>query len=99
METPRRWKALCWIGVGLAVMVKGSSGVRAVTTVLRVRVMSSAIRVWKLWTGNPSSVRPLFRLLTAEGVVRYSFIVSDLHRLSLPVSRRTVTKSNYGPGQ
>ena len=28
-------------------------------------------------------------------VVRYSFIVSDLHRLSLPVSRRTVTKSNY----
>ena len=67
METPRRLKAFCWIGVGLAVMVKGSSGVRAVTTVFRVRVMRSAIRVWKLWTGSPSSVRLLVCLLTAAG--------------------------------
>ena len=66
-ETPRRLRAFCWIGVALAVIVKGSSGVRAVTTVFLVRVMRSAIRVWKLWTGSPSSVRPLVCLLTAEG--------------------------------
>ncbi len=54
--TPRRAKAFCWIGVGLVVMLKGFSGARAMTTLLRARVMRSEIRDWKLWTGSLSSV-------------------------------------------
>ena len=46
------------MGVGRAVMVKGRSGAMAVVTVFRAMVARSASRVWKLWTGRPSLVRP-----------------------------------------
>ena len=54
----RRSKAFCWIGVGLVVVVKGWSGLSALTMVARVRVARSASRLWKLWTGRPSWVTP-----------------------------------------
>ena len=64
---PRRSWALCWRGVGRAIKVKGCSGAMAVTRVFRVSVARSASRVRKLWTGRPSSVRPVVCLLTAAG--------------------------------
>src|SRR5208337_2661252 len=66
-ETPRRAKAFFWMGVGRVVMVKGRSGAMAVVTVFLVSVARSASRVWKLWTGRPSSVRPVVCLATAAG--------------------------------
>src|SRR5713226_3459171 len=54
-------------GVGRAVRVKGCSGAMAVTRVFRVRVARSLRRVRKLWTGRPSSVRPVVCLVTAAG--------------------------------
>jgi hypothetical protein len=55
------------MGVGRAVRVKGCSGAMAVTRVFRVRVARSSRRVRKLWTGRPSSVRPVVCLVTAAG--------------------------------
>jgi hypothetical protein len=55
------------MGVGRAVTVKGCSRAMAVTKVFRVRVARSSIRVRKLWTGRPSSVRPVVCLVTAAG--------------------------------
>src|SRR5438132_8544106 len=66
-ERPRRSRAFCWMGVGRAVRVKGCSGAMAVTRVFRVRVARSLRRVRKLWTGRPSSVRPVVCLMTAPG--------------------------------
>src|SRR5271166_1497440 len=65
--TPRSWKAFVWMGVGRAVMVKGIPGAIAVSTVFLVSVARSAMRVWKLWTGRPSSVRPVVCLARAAG--------------------------------
>ena len=48
-------------------MVKGRSGAMAVTMVLRARVARSASRLWKLWTGAPSAVRPVALLARAAG--------------------------------
>src|SRR5260221_8800587 len=42
----------------------------AVTRVFRVRVARSSRRVRKLWTGRPSSVRPVVCLVTAAGSAR-----------------------------
>ena len=55
------------MGVGRVRMVKGRSGALAVTTVFRARVARSASRVWKLWTGAPSGVRPVALLARADG--------------------------------
>src|SRR3984893_18073910 len=66
-ESPRRSRARWWTGVGRAIKVKGCSGAMAVTRVFRVRVARSARRVRKLWTGRPSSVRPVVCLVTAAG--------------------------------
>src|SRR5438477_11678690 len=55
------------MGVGRAIKVKGCSGAMAVTRVFRVRVARSSRRVRKLWTGRPSSVRPVVCLVTAAG--------------------------------
>src|SRR5208282_1062215 len=64
---PRRLKAFCWIGVGRVRMVKVRSAAVAVTTVLRASVARSASRLWKLWTGAPSWVRPVALLARAAG--------------------------------
>ena len=55
------------MGVGRVRTVKGRSGAIAVTTVFRARVARSASRVWKLWTGTPSAVRPVALLASARG--------------------------------
>lgn len=55
------------MGVGLAVIVIGRFGEIAVVTVLRASVARSAIRLWKLWTGKPSSVCLVVCLWSAAG--------------------------------
>lgn len=54
-------------GVGRVVMVKVCSGARAVETVLRARVLRSAISERKLVTGVPTSDRPVRTFAWAEG--------------------------------
>jgi hypothetical protein len=63
----RSSRAFFWMGVGRAVMVKGMPGAVAISTVFLVSVARSAIRVWKLWTGRPSGVRPVVYLVSAAG--------------------------------
>ena len=55
------------MGVGRVRTVKGRSGAMAVTIVLRASVARSASRLWKLWTGAPSAVRPVALLARARG--------------------------------
>src|SRR5439155_22231900 len=64
----------------------------AVTRVFRVRVARSLRRVRKLWTGRPSSVRPVVCLVTAAGersalATMLEFAVPPGYRRSRPPAR------------
>ena len=64
----RSSKARLWIGVGLVWRVKRYFSLSAVVAWIRQYVARSASRLRKLWTGRPSSVRPVacLRLAAAE---------------------------------